>query len=153
MWVFSTGGNGGKTSFVGHLVATFRFGVFQAGSRSDQNGVGNRYGGEGLIVFDLAKNARVTHALSELIELVTNVGGKLSTDKYRGNEPTLRASVLVFANRASPAALRHRAVWQLQIPPRMAGEVMCDGSGGAACGCAYHARLRADLVTDFVRVY
>lgn len=153
MWIYSTQGNGGKTSFVDHLVATYRFGVFQGSSKSDQNGSGNRYAEEGLAVFDLAKNARITDGLCELLELMTNVGAKLPSDKYRGSDPTLRASLLVFANRPSPAALRHRAVWQLRIPPLVAGEAICDGSGGAACGCAYHARLRADLATDFVRVY
>ena len=48
-------------------------------------------------------------------------------------------------------------VW---LPPTTAQKTHCtcgNGSHGrpratAACGCAYHARLRADLVTDFARV-
>ena len=153
MWVYSTGGNAGKSSFADHLAATFRWGVFRASSSSNQHGVGHRYAEEGLIIFDLARNARFTAGLLELIELVTNTGATLPTEKYRGSDPTLRASVLVFANRPSPAAIRHRAVYQLQVPAPIPGEVVCDGNGDAACGCAYHLRLRGDLVTDFVRVH
>ena len=152
LWVYSTRGNAGKSSFADHLDATFRWGVFRASSRSDQHGMGYRYEEQGLIIFDLAKNARFSKGLLELMELVTNVGATLSTEKYNGNDPTLRASVLVFANRPSPQALRHRAVYQLQVPAPTPGEVVCDGNGDAACGCAYHARLRADAVTDFARV-
>ena len=153
LWIYSTGGNAGKSSFTDHLVATFRWGVFQASSKSDQHGVGNRYAEEGLIIFDIAKNARFTTSLLELIELVSNTGSKLTTEKYKGSEPTLRASVLVFGNRPCPQALRHRAVYQLMIPGVAPGEQVCDGTGTAACGCVYHARLRADMVTDFTRVF
>jgi len=152
LWVFSTRGNAGKSSFADHLAATFRWGVFRASSGSDQHGVGHRYAEEGLIIFDLAKNARFTRGLLELIELVTNTGATLPTEKYRGSEPTLRASVLVFSNKACPRALRHRAVYQLQVPAPLPGEAVCDGNGNMACLCAYHARLRADLLTDFARV-
>jgi hypothetical protein len=153
LWVYSTHGNAGKSSFADHLVATFRWGVFRGSSRSNQHGMGHCYGEEGLIIFDLARNARLSRGLLELMELVTNVGATLPTEKYSGSDPTLRASVLVFANRPSPASLRHRAVYQLRVPAPIAGEVVCDGNGDAACGCAYHARLRLDVVTDFARVY
>ena len=151
LWVWSTAGNAGKSSFGDHLAATFRWGVFRASSRSNQHGVGHRYAEEGLIIFDLARNARLTTGLLELMELVTNTGATLTTEKYQGSDPTLRASVLVFANRDSPRALRHRAVYELQAPAPVPGELVCDGNGDAACGCAYHARLRVDLVTDFAR--
>ena len=100
----------------------------------------------------MAKNARFSASLLELIELVSNAGSRLTTEKYKGNDPILRASVLVFGNRPCPHALRHRAVYQLMVPSLLLGENTCDGTGSAACGCAYHARLRADLVTDFARV-
>ena len=94
--------------FKDHLAATFRFGVFQATSRSDQNGAGNRYKGEGLATFDLAMNARVTATLLELLEQMTNVGGELATERYKGKAPTLRCSVLVFANKPVHQKLKHR---------------------------------------------
>ena len=106
---------------------------------------------EGLIIFDMARNARLNKSLLELIELVTNIGATLPTEKYSGSEPTLRASVLVLSNQTSPRAFRHRAAWQLQIPAPTPAEVVCEGNGNAACGCAYHARLRLDLASDFAR--
>ena len=152
LWVWSRHGNAGKSSFADHLKATFRWGVYSASSASTQRDMGSMYQEEGLIIFDLAKNARCGKKLCEIMELASNVGSTLPSEKYAGSDPTLRASVLIFANAPSPRALRHRAVYQLLVPPPIAGEIVCDGTGNAACGCAYHNRLRADVVTDFVRV-